>query len=104
METVVLREKIDSLPDDLKEQVADYIDFLLYRYHESLKVLTDEEKVELDERWTAYQQGTLLTSKLEDVRKRLEKRLKSKPQEGKIKAMEFVEKWKGFLVENDDKV
>ena len=50
METVVLREKIDSLPDDLKEQVADYIDFLLYRYHESMKVLTDEEKVELDER------------------------------------------------------
>ena len=104
METVVLREKIDSLPDDLKKQVADYIDFLLYRYYESLKVLTDEEKVELDERWTAYQQGTLLTSELEDVRKRLEKRLKSKPQEGKIKAIEFIEKWQGFLVENDAKV
>ena len=26
---------------------------------------------------------------------------KSRPQEGKIKAMEFVEKWKGFLVKND---
>ena len=75
METIVLKEKIDSLPDNLKEQVADYIDFLLYQYHGSLKVLTDEEKVELDERWTAYQQGTLLTSELEDVRKRLEKKL-----------------------------
>ena len=26
---------------------------------------------------------------------------KSKPQEGKIKAMEFVEKWQGFLIGND---
>ena len=26
---------------------------------------------------------------------------KSKPQEGKINAMEFVEKWKGFLAGND---
>lgn len=26
---------------------------------------------------------------------------KSKPQEGKIKPMEFVEKWKGFLADHD---
>ena len=74
METMVLKEKIDSLPDNLKEQVADYVDFLLYRYPDNLAELTNEEKTELDERWAAYQQGTLLSSELEGVKTRLEKK------------------------------
>ncbi len=57
METLVLKEKIDNLPENLKEQVADYVDFLLYRYGSSPSTLTDEEKTELDERWAAYQQN-----------------------------------------------
>lgn len=74
METMVLKEKIDSLPDALKEQVTDYIDFLLYRYRGNSEVLADEEKIELDKRWVDYQQGTLLASELEDVKTRLEKK------------------------------
>ena len=74
METMVLKEKIDSLPDALKEQVTDYIDFLLYRYRGNSEVLTDEEKIELDKRWVDYQQDALLTSELEDVKTRLEKK------------------------------
>ena len=74
METMVLKEKIDSLPDNLKEQVADYIDFLLYRYPDNSAELTDEEKIKLDKRWLDYQQGTLSASELEDVKTRLEKK------------------------------
>ncbi len=74
METMVLKEKIDSLPDALKEQVTDYIDFLLYRYRGNSEVLTDGEKIELDKRWVDYQQDALLTSELEDVKTRLEKK------------------------------
>ena len=74
METFVLKEKIDNLPENLKEQVADYVDFLLYRYGSSLPTLTDEEKTELDERWAAYQQNNHSTSDLEDVKARLEKK------------------------------
>jgi hypothetical protein len=74
METMVLKEKIDSLPDALKEQVTDYIDFLLYRYRGNSEVLTDREKIELDKRWVDYQQDALLTSELEDVKTRLEKK------------------------------
>jgi hypothetical protein len=74
METMVLKEKIDSLPDALKEQVTDYIDFLLYRYRGNSEVLTDREKIELDKRWVDYQQDAVLTSELEDVKTRLEKK------------------------------
>ena len=72
MKDVALEEKIDSLPDNLKKQVSDYVDFLLYQYGDSQPMLTDEEKTELDNRWEAYQQGTSPTSKLEDVKERLE--------------------------------
>ncbi|MEK6476751.1 DUF2281 domain-containing protein [Catalinimonas sp. 4WD22] len=74
MKDVALKEKIDSLPDDLKKQVSDYVDFLLYQYGDSKAVLTDEEKTELDKRWEAYQQDTSSSSKLEDVKERLEKK------------------------------
>jgi hypothetical protein len=74
MKDVTLEEKIDSLPDELKKQVSDYVDFLLYQYGDSQPPLTDEEKSELDKRWEAYQQGTSPTSKLEDVKGRLNKK------------------------------
>lgn len=74
MEDILLKEKIDGLPDSLKEQVSDYVDFLLYRYSDNQPALTAEEKTELDGRWDAYQQGSSPTSSLEDVKERLEKR------------------------------
>lgn len=49
METLILKEKIDNLPENLKEQVADYADFLLYRYGSDSSTLTGEEKTELDD-------------------------------------------------------
>ena len=30
MKDIALEEKIDSLPDNLKKQVSDYVNFLLY--------------------------------------------------------------------------
>ncbi len=74
MEDILLKEKIDGLPESLKEQVSDYVDFLLYRYSDSQPVLTTEEKTELDDRWDAYQQGSSPTSSIEDVKERLEKK------------------------------
>ena len=73
MEDTLLKEKIDSLPEHLKEQVLDYVDFLLYRYSDNQPALTTEEKSELDDRWDTYQQGTP-TSSIEDVKERLEKK------------------------------
>ena len=74
METLLLKEKIDHLPEDLREQVADYVDFLLYRYGNDLPSLTTKEKKQLDERWNAYQQGSLSTSDPEEVKARLNKK------------------------------
>jgi len=73
MKDVALEEKIDSLPDNLKKQVSDYVDFLLYQYGDSQPPLTDEEKTELDKRWDAYQQGVTPASNLEKVKERLGK-------------------------------
>ncbi len=74
MKDILLKEKIDGLPENLKEQVSDYVDFLLYRYGDSQPALTAEEKTELDDRWDAYQQGSSPTSSIEDVKERLEKK------------------------------
>ncbi|MGB3585539.1 MAG: DUF2281 domain-containing protein [Tunicatimonas sp.] len=74
MKDIALEEKIDSLPDNLKKQVSDYIDFLLYQYGDDPLALTSEEEIELDKRWQGYQQGALPTSKLEDVKDRLVKK------------------------------
>ncbi len=75
MKDVLLKEKIDGLPENLKDQVSDYVDFLLYRYGDSSEpALTTEEKTELDKRWEAYQQGTSPASNLEDVKERLKKK------------------------------
>lgn len=71
---MLLKEKIDGLPESLKEQVSDYVDFLLYRYGDSQLPLTTEEKIELDNRWDAYQQESSPTSSLEEVKERLEKK------------------------------
>ncbi|MEM9833877.1 MAG: DUF2281 domain-containing protein [Bacteroidota bacterium] len=74
MKELALGEKIDSLPDNLKQRVSDYVDFLLYQYGDNQLILTDEEKGELDKRWQDYQQATSPTSKLEDVKDRLAKK------------------------------
>ena len=54
MKDVTLEKKIDSLPDNLKKQVSDYIDSLLYQYGDSQPSLTNEEKDELDKRREAH--------------------------------------------------
>ena len=74
MEDILLKEKIDGLPERLKEQVSDYVDFLLYRYGDNQPALTTEEKTKLDDRWDAYQQGSSPTSSIENVKERLEKK------------------------------
>lgn len=74
MKDILLKEKIDGLPESLKEQVSDYVDFLLYRYIGNQPALTSEEKTELDDRWDAYQQGGSPTSSIENVKERLEKK------------------------------
>jgi hypothetical protein len=50
MKDTVLNEKIGRLPDELKEQLSDYIDFSLYRYYEVKAELSANEKAELDNR------------------------------------------------------
>lgn len=65
MKDVTLKEKIDELPENLKDQVSDYVDFLLYQYGKGNEpALTTEEKAELDNRWEAYQLGASSTSNL----------------------------------------
>lgn len=74
MKSTTLSKKIKDLPEDLKKQVLDYIDLLLYRYHDSQTPLTTEEKVALDQRWEAYQQDISSASDLEDVKNRMAKK------------------------------
>lgn len=74
MDDTVLKEKIDGLPEYLKEQVSDFVDFLLHRYSDSQPALTEEEKTELDNRWATHQQGASPTSSLEEVEERLKKK------------------------------
>ena len=73
MKDIALEEKIEGLPDSLKEQVSDYIDFLLYQYGNNQPTLTTEEKATLDDRWGASQQNPSSTNSLEDVQERLRK-------------------------------
>ncbi len=74
MKDILLKEKIDTLPENLKKQVSDFVDFLLYRYGDSQPALTAEEKTELDDRWDAYELGNSPTSSIENVKERLEKK------------------------------
>ncbi len=47
METHVIKSKLDELPEDLKKEVFDYIEFLLQKY-EKYKTRTKKGKFKFD--------------------------------------------------------
>lgn len=74
METTVLQEKIASLPEEIQQQVVDYIDFLVDRYQREISPLTDAEKQTLEQRYQAYQNNPSEAQDLEEVKNRLLKK------------------------------
>lgn len=74
METTVLQEKLSSLPEELQQQVADYVDFLVQKYQNEVSPLTDTEKQTLERRYQAYQQNASKAEDLEEVKNRLLKK------------------------------
>jgi Na+/phosphate symporter len=74
METTVLQEKLSSLPEELQQQVADYVDFLIQKYQNEVSPLTDAEKQTLEQRYQAYQQNASKAEDLEEVKNRLLKK------------------------------
>jgi len=49
-----LYQKIETLPEDLLPQVADYVDFLIFKNNLNYNELSDEIKTELDRRYKNY--------------------------------------------------
>ncbi len=74
METIVLQEKLSSLPEELQRQVADYVDFLVQKYQNEVSPLSDAEKQTLEQRYQAYQQNASKAEDLEEVKNRLLKK------------------------------
>jgi len=54
IDTEQLYQKIGTLPDDLLPQVADYVDFLIFKNNLNDNELSDEVKTELDRRYQNY--------------------------------------------------
>ncbi len=52
--TQQLYQKIEALPDELLPQVADYVDFLIFKNNLNDNELSDEVKTELDQRYQDY--------------------------------------------------
>lgn len=52
--TQQLYQKIGTLPDELLPQVADYVDFLIFKNNLNDNELSDEAKTELDRRYQNY--------------------------------------------------
>ncbi|CAA9223844.1 MAG: hypothetical protein AVDCRST_MAG56-586 [uncultured Cytophagales bacterium] len=74
METTVLQEKLASLPEELQQQVADYIDFLVQRYQQEVAPLTDAEKQTLTQRYQAHRNNPAQAHDVEAVIKQLLKK------------------------------
>ncbi|PIQ20716.1 MAG: hypothetical protein COW65_13445 [Cytophagales bacterium CG18_big_fil_WC_8_21_14_2_50_42_9] len=74
MESTLLQEKIENLPDSIKQQVSDYIDFLLQKYGKVDSDLTDAERQTLEKRYAQYLNNPGQTTDLEEVKKRLLKK------------------------------
>ncbi len=74
METIVLQEKLSSLPEELQRQVADYVDFIVQKYQNEVSPLSDAEKQTLERRYQAYQQNASKAEDLEEVKNRLLKK------------------------------
>ena len=74
METTVLQEKLSSLPEEIQQQVADYVDFLVQKYQNEVSPLTHAEKQTLERRYQTYQQNASKAEDLEKVKNRLLKK------------------------------
>lgn len=60
MDTTVLFKRIELLPAELQQQVADFIDFLIIRYRKpgvGEDEFTQEQKEELLRIWEEYEQN-----------------------------------------------
>jgi septum formation topological specificity factor MinE len=60
MNTSILTNKINMLPDDLQRQVADFVEFLIIKYQnraDKKDELTSEQKDELLELWDKYEKN-----------------------------------------------
>lgn len=71
MENTLLQEKIASLPAHIRQQVADYIDFLVEKHQKVTINLTEEERQLLEERYLTYLNNPANTVDLEEVKNRL---------------------------------
>jgi len=58
IDTEQLYQKIGTLPDDLLPQVADYVDFLIFKNNLNDNELSDEVKTELNRRYQNYLENT----------------------------------------------
>lgn len=74
METTALQEKLASLPEELQQQVADYIDFLLQRYRQDVGPLTEAEQQTLTQRYQAHRNNPAQAQDIEEVKKQLLKK------------------------------
>ena len=76
MSNMQLVQKIESLPEMLQLQVADFVDFLLNKHYQEKPAptdnsdLTEEQKAELDKRYKAYLENPDSVVKYEAVKTR----------------------------------
>ncbi len=54
IDTKQLYQKIETLPDELLPQVADFVDFLIFKNNLDDNELSEEVKTELDRRYQNY--------------------------------------------------
>ncbi len=74
MERALLQEKISRLSEELQQQVVDYVDFLIERYHKEPHHLTEGEKQTLEKRLTHYKNDPSQAVDVEKVKDRLLKK------------------------------
>ena len=74
MTVTTLTNKINMLPDDLKEQVVDFIEFLIYKHQiktddKREDELTSAQKKELLEIWAEYEKNPDEAISINELRK-----------------------------------
>jgi|GEM_PF-1169106 len=71
VDTQQLYQKIETLPNELLPQVADYVDFLIFKNNFKNDKLTDEVKTELDRRYENYSENPDTAIPLKAVKEEL---------------------------------
>lgn len=71
MESTLMEKKIANLPDNVKQQVSDYIDFLVEKYSKENSNLTEAEKQTLEMRYGHYLNHSQQATDLEEVKNHL---------------------------------